>query len=95
MLTTDHQLDSVLTLREAARICSVSVATLRRRIADGTGPAVVRPSARRIGIRASHLMAWLDRAANTKPCHEKTSPTRTGTNFEPNEAVTKYGGRHR
>jgi predicted DNA-binding transcriptional regulator AlpA len=59
----DHHLNHVLTLKEAARIASISVATLRRRIADGTGPAIVRPSIRRVGVRLSALAEWLDRAS--------------------------------
>jgi predicted DNA-binding transcriptional regulator AlpA len=57
--------DRVLTFDEAADVSNFSVATLRRRIADGAGPRVVRLSTRRVGIRLRDLRAWLD--ANTSP----------------------------
>jgi hypothetical protein len=36
------------------------MATLRRRIADGTGPKITKISARRIGVRGRHYREWLD-----------------------------------
>jgi len=54
--------DRILDLRTAADISDLSLATLRRRLADGTGPRVTRVSVRRLGIRLRHLREWLDRA---------------------------------
>ena len=55
----------VIRLDEAAAIAGFSEATLRRRIDSGTGPRVIRLSARRVGIRLSDLKAWLE--ANASP----------------------------
>jgi predicted DNA-binding transcriptional regulator AlpA len=57
--------DRVITLNEAAQASCLSIATLRRRLAEGAGPRVVRLSERRIGIRVRDLKAWLD--ARTSP----------------------------
>lgn len=51
---------TVVSLPEAAEALSISVATLRRTIARGDGPPVVRLSQRRVGIRSGDLRAWLD-----------------------------------
>jgi predicted DNA-binding transcriptional regulator AlpA len=53
----------VRSFREAAAAAGISLATLRRRIADGTGPRVVRVSVRRVGIRDRDFAAWLDQCA--------------------------------
>ena len=53
----------VRSLRETANLAGVSLDTLRRRIADGTGPVVTRVSPRRCGIRVDHFQAWLDACA--------------------------------
>ena len=55
--------NKVRSIREAAELANVSVATLRRRIADGTGPRVVRMSTRRVGVRDSDFAAWLDQCS--------------------------------
>jgi predicted DNA-binding transcriptional regulator AlpA len=55
--------ERVVTEKQAAQACGISVATLRRAVAKGTGPAVVRLSERRIAYRIRDLRAWLD--ANT------------------------------
>lgn len=52
--------ESILSLHQAAQALSVSLATLRRAIARGDGPPVVRLSLRRVGIRTSALRTWLD-----------------------------------
>jgi predicted DNA-binding transcriptional regulator AlpA len=52
-------LDRVRTLKETAQLVGVSMATLRRRIADGA-IKIVRLSPRRIGIRDSDRQAFLD-----------------------------------
>jgi predicted DNA-binding transcriptional regulator AlpA len=56
----------VRSLRETAAAAGISIATLRRRVADGTGPVIVRMSARRIGVRDSDFVAWLDGCANNR-----------------------------
>ena len=57
--------DRVVSLIAAAQTADVSLATLRRRIADGSGPRIVRVTERRVGIRVRDLKAWLD--ARTSP----------------------------
>ena len=49
----------VISLKDSAQIAGVSLATLRRRIDAGDGPAIVRMSPRRIGVRAGELRKWL------------------------------------
>ena len=51
--------DRVVSLKETAAICDLSVATLRRVIAAGRGPKLTRLSARRVGVRQSHRETWL------------------------------------
>ena len=58
--------DEVIGLKESARIASISLSTLRRQIEAGGGPAVVRLSPRRVGIRWCVLRAWL------KQCEEQS-----------------------
>jgi predicted DNA-binding transcriptional regulator AlpA len=50
----------VVSEREAAKILNLSVDTLRRRVRDGSGPARIVLSERRVGYRRSALAAWLD-----------------------------------
>jgi predicted DNA-binding transcriptional regulator AlpA len=52
--------DRVLTLEEAANFTGVSSATLMRIINIGNGPPVAQLSKRRIGIRQSKLIAWVE-----------------------------------
>jgi hypothetical protein len=52
-------LDRVRTLKETAQLLGVSMATLRRRIADGA-IKIVRLSPRRIGVRDSAREAFLE-----------------------------------
>lgn len=52
--------ERVLSLADAAEIAGISTVTLRRLIARGEGPRTVRPSPRRIGVRARDLAAWLE-----------------------------------
>jgi predicted DNA-binding transcriptional regulator AlpA len=52
--------DRVMSLPEFARDCGLSLATVRRRIADGTGPRIVRLSPRRVGVRVRDRRHWLD-----------------------------------
>jgi predicted DNA-binding transcriptional regulator AlpA len=59
--------DRVLTLAEFASIAGISLVTLRRLIARGDGPAVTKLSIRRLGVRVSHAMAWLDSRTSTAP----------------------------
>jgi predicted DNA-binding transcriptional regulator AlpA len=52
--------ERVMNEREAAAACGIHVSTLRRTVAAGKGPAVIRLSDRRIGYRIRDLRAWLD-----------------------------------
>lgn len=52
--------DYVRSLQETAKLLGISTPTLRRMIASGEAPVVTRLSERRLGIRDSHRMAWLD-----------------------------------
>jgi predicted DNA-binding transcriptional regulator AlpA len=52
--------DRVLMLPQFASSAGISVATVRRLIARGEGPAVTKLSARRLGIRVRHAREWLD-----------------------------------
>jgi predicted DNA-binding transcriptional regulator AlpA len=56
--------DRVRSLAETAAMLGISIATLRRLIAAGTGPKVIRLSPRRIGIRDSDRAAYLDANAS-------------------------------
>lgn len=49
----------VYTLNQAAEVTGVARRTLERLIADGTGPAVIDLSPRRVGILADDLEQWL------------------------------------
>lgn len=53
------ELDRVLTLKCSAQVLGVSMSTLRRMVAAGSAPKVTHLSARRLGIRESHLQEWL------------------------------------
>jgi predicted DNA-binding transcriptional regulator AlpA len=52
--------ERVVDERTAAQACGISVATLRRAVAAGKGPAVIRLSERRIGYRPKDLRVWLN-----------------------------------
>jgi predicted DNA-binding transcriptional regulator AlpA len=52
--------DRIIPLAEVADASDLSIATLRRRIADGTGPKITKISERRIGVRGRHFREWLD-----------------------------------
>lgn len=49
----------VISEQQAAGLCGLSVATMRRMRQSGTGPAVVRLSSRRLGYRIGTLEGWL------------------------------------
>jgi hypothetical protein len=51
--------DVVEPLSEASRRLGVSVSTLRRLLAAGQGPQVLRLSTRRLGILRRHRREWL------------------------------------
>lgn len=53
-------LDKVISVRQAAEIVGISVATLRRVIGAGEGPPLIQLSPRRQGIRESDVTKWLD-----------------------------------
>jgi excisionase family DNA binding protein len=54
------ELDRVLTYDEAAAALGVCKMTLRRWISAGSGPPTIRLSAKKVGVRASDLRAFLD-----------------------------------
>jgi predicted DNA-binding transcriptional regulator AlpA len=49
----------LITKLEAARRATLSPRSLDRRLADGTGPALIRIGPRRVGIDESDFDAWL------------------------------------
>jgi predicted DNA-binding transcriptional regulator AlpA len=62
VLTPEDVVDShmrLITKQEAARRATLSLRSLDRRLADGTGPAVIRIGPRRVGIAESDFDAWL------------------------------------
>lgn len=60
MYHSDPPPRKVRSLRATAEICGVSIATLRRRIAEGRGPKITRTSERTVGVRDDHREEWLD-----------------------------------
>lgn len=48
----------VRSLREFAKLNNLSLSSLRRAIRNGTGPAVVELSPRRLGVRDDDGAAW-------------------------------------
>jgi predicted DNA-binding transcriptional regulator AlpA len=48
----------VLTLKEFAAMCGLSIATVKRMIANGEGPQIIRLSPRRIGVRMIDALRW-------------------------------------
>jgi predicted DNA-binding transcriptional regulator AlpA len=57
--------NNVISLPETAARLGIHARTLQRMLADGTGPAIVRLSSRRIGILESDLITWI--AARRRP----------------------------
>jgi prophage regulatory protein len=53
-------MDRIVSLKEAANVTGLSIATLRRLIDRGEGPSVTQLSTRRLGFRESHLNKWLN-----------------------------------
>jgi excisionase family DNA binding protein len=56
-------LPRLLTLEEAAAFTRVHVETLRRKIKEKVGPAVIK-NGRTVRIRREKLLAWLERYEN-------------------------------
>jgi predicted DNA-binding transcriptional regulator AlpA len=52
--------DKVNSLQQVADRCGFSIITLKRLLATGEGPKTTQLSTRRLGIRESHLLEWLD-----------------------------------
>ncbi|MFG1341856.1 helix-turn-helix transcriptional regulator [Xanthobacter autotrophicus] len=50
----------VLSLQQVADLAGISLATLRRQITAGTGPKMLRMSARRVGVRVGDYKRWLE-----------------------------------
>jgi hypothetical protein len=59
----DLNTDQVFSGPEAAGILGLSYSTLKRRVAEGTGPTRTQLSDRRFGFRGRHLRDYLDRCA--------------------------------
>ena len=58
----------VFTEVETAKMLSLSVQTLRRMRADGSGPGYVHLGVRRLGYRVAAIEAWLNsRTSNSQP----------------------------
>jgi predicted DNA-binding transcriptional regulator AlpA len=57
----------VLSLDQAAFRAGIVRRTLERMLAEGTGPAKVQVSKRRVGILASDLENWLDARRRPAP----------------------------
>jgi predicted DNA-binding transcriptional regulator AlpA len=57
----------LITKREAARRATLSLRSLDRRFADGTGPAIIRIGPRRVGIDESDFEAWLVSLRSSAP----------------------------
>lgn len=55
-MTTDTK---VLSLNDAANRIGINLRSLQRLLADGTGPATVQLTARRIGVLEGDLARWL------------------------------------
>jgi predicted DNA-binding transcriptional regulator AlpA len=58
-------LEPVNSLAETANRLGIHARTLQRMLAEGTGPATVRLSPRRVGILESDLVGWI--AARRRP----------------------------
>jgi predicted DNA-binding transcriptional regulator AlpA len=57
--------DKVNSLAETADRLGIHTRTLQRMLADGTGPAIVQLSDRRVGVLESDLTTWI--AARRRP----------------------------
>jgi len=53
----------VRSMKETAELAGISIATLYRRIADGTGPRITRMSPRRRGVTDRDRETWLEGCA--------------------------------
>lgn len=51
--------DPFLTLKQSVQMLGISMSTMRRMIAAGSGPQITHLSTRRLGIRQSHMREWL------------------------------------
>jgi predicted DNA-binding transcriptional regulator AlpA len=52
--------ERIITQEQAAEVCDLHQATLKRLRITGEGPPVIRLSQKRIGYRIRDLRAWLD-----------------------------------
>jgi predicted DNA-binding transcriptional regulator AlpA len=55
--------DRIISEAQAAEVLGVHISTLRRAVAAGRGPIVIRMSPRRIGYRIRDLRNWLSACA--------------------------------
>jgi predicted DNA-binding transcriptional regulator AlpA len=63
--------DRVNTVQQVAERCGLSIVALRRILATGDGPKTTQLSARRMGIRESHLLEWLDARVRDQDEHQQ------------------------
>ena len=61
MLTDRKSVNRARTLRETADIADIGYSTLKRKIADGTGPVVTRLGPRTIPVTDENREAWMKR----------------------------------
>jgi transcriptional regulator GlxA family with amidase domain len=62
---SQHSLQPLLTLDEVAKLARVTERTLRRRIAEGTGPTITRIANKPLVTR-SHYASWIARHAEDR-----------------------------
>ena len=60
----DGSANRVMTFAQVAEATGISLSTLRREIARGTGPKVVSISPRRKGVRNTDYDTWLESRTN-------------------------------
>lgn len=61
-----RDLSRIATEHEAARLLGLSVTTLRRLRASGSGPPVCRLSVKRLGYRIGDLDRWVSERTNVR-----------------------------
>jgi predicted DNA-binding transcriptional regulator AlpA len=65
MLTERKPVNCARTLRETANIADIGYSTLKRKIAEGTGPVVTRLGPRTIRVTDENREAWMRRNTET------------------------------
>jgi predicted DNA-binding transcriptional regulator AlpA len=65
-------LPNVNSLAETAARLGIHTRTLQRMLADGTGPAIVHLSVRRVGILESDLLTWVTARRRPLSCERRS-----------------------